>query len=85
MTGQADRERNDIRGTAIRWLFETVEDGGADWAVKQMVVEPDGTVHRYSWERLEDASGFRVDQPLDPSRSRITTIDADEFVRRWRG
>ena len=65
-------------------LFETVDDAGRSWVVKQLVVEPDGAEHRYSWEALEDEWGFLADQPLTADESAPTSISRDAFLRRWR-
>jgi hypothetical protein len=69
---------------ASEWLFEAVEDAGKSWAVKQLVIEPDGTEHRYSWEALEDEWGFLTDQPLPADEPELGSISRDEFLSRWR-
>ena len=51
-------------------------------AIRQMVVEPSGAVHRYSWEQLEDEASFLTDQPVDYT-DQLDTISADEFARLW--
>ena len=65
------------------WFFETVDDNGQEWPVKQLVVEPDGAVSRYWWEHMADAAGGLGDQALDPSSPGIEPIDAAAFFERW--
>jgi hypothetical protein len=55
----------DPEGNRTEWLFETVEDDGQRVAIRQMVVDASGVVHRYWWEHLEHEVGFLTDQPVD--------------------
>jgi hypothetical protein len=52
-------------------------------AIRQIVVEPSGAVHRYWWEHLEDESGFLTDQPVDYT-DQLDAISVDAFIRLWR-
>lgn len=70
---------------ASEWLYEAVDDGGEAWVVKQLVIEPGGARHRYSWEALEDEYGFLAEGPLPVDGRELTPITEDEFLRRWRG
>ena len=84
---ESRRPRTHWRGvdpddTQAEWLFETVEESGEHVAVKQVIVEPNGAVHRYSWERLEDSVGFLTDQPVKSGEG-LEVIPGDDFARRW--
>src|SRR5215210_1719662 len=63
------------------WLVETVNDDGEEWIVKQLVVESDGTTHRYWWGHVDDEAGGLGDQALDPSVPGIEAIDAQDVLR----
>jgi hypothetical protein len=64
------------------WAFETVEDDGELVAIRQLVVEPSGAVHRYWWDHPEDEAGFLTDQPVDYI-DRLDAISPDEFTGLW--
>jgi hypothetical protein len=69
------------------WFFETVDDVGEPWAVKQLELTVDGRVHKYWWQHLEDASGFLTDQALAPRDSAmeddLQEIDSVTFEGQW--
>jgi hypothetical protein len=65
------------------WYEETVNEDGREWAVKQLVVEADGTVLRYWWRHIEDDAGFLADQPLDPMTAGLERISAQGFFDLW--
>jgi hypothetical protein len=64
-------------------FVETVTDDGQQWAVKQLVVEDDGTRHHYWWRRLGDAYGFLGDQALDESFPGLEKMTASGFLAEW--
>jgi len=59
------------------------KNDGRRVAIRQIVVEPSGTVHRYWWEHLEDEGAFLTDQPVDYT-DQLDAISADEFGHLWR-
>jgi hypothetical protein len=65
------------------WLWEAVPYEDELVAVKQIEVDPSGTVSRYWWQQLDDAHGFLTDQPLYPEEEGLAPISADEFRRYW--
>jgi hypothetical protein len=65
------------------WLWEAVPYQGELVAIKQVEVDPSGTVSRYWWQRMEDERGFLTDQPLYPEEEGLAYISADEFRRYW--
>ncbi|MGI5196750.1 hypothetical protein ACQEVY_24405 [Streptomyces sp. CA-288835] len=65
------------------WYFEAVPDGSELTVVKQAEFTPDGALHRYSWEHLEDEHGFLTDQALNPKEDQLESITAEEFQRLW--
>jgi hypothetical protein len=67
------------------WFVETVNDGGQEWPVKQLVVDSFGLTYRYWWGHMEDEAGSLGDQPLDPSHAGVEAIDAQTFLTRWQG
>jgi hypothetical protein len=65
---ESDRERVYLCGDdeeGSRWYFEAVEDRGELVPIRQVEIGDD-SVHRYSWRRREDESGFLTDQAIDP-------------------
>jgi hypothetical protein len=48
------------------WLWEAVPYKDTLVAVKQVQVDPSGTLSRSWWQRMEDEHGFLTDQPLYP-------------------
>lgn len=58
---------------------------GELWAIKQVEIDPSGTVARYWWQHMEDERGFLTDQPLAPEEVEedLERIDAEEFYRYW--
>jgi hypothetical protein len=86
--------RLDEEATERRYFrYEDEEQGLSLWeavpyenelvAIKQVQVEPNGTVSRYWWQRMEDARGFLTDQPLYPEEEGFVPISVDEFRRYW--
>jgi hypothetical protein len=65
------------------WFVETVNDGGTERPVKQLVVDSFGLTYRYWWGHLEDEAGFLDDQPVDPLLADVEPIDAQAFLNRW--
>ena len=67
------------------WFFETVIDAdGTNAVVRQVVIEADGRVGRYSWERLEDDDGGLAEVALDESLDQLEAIPAETFDAAWR-
>jgi hypothetical protein len=86
---ESDRPREHWRGIdpddgRTQWLFQTVEDGGQQIAIRQVIVHPDGVIDRYWWKHLEDEAGFLTDQPVEYT-DQLIAISADEFDALWRG
>jgi len=84
---ESQRPRTHWRGVDpddndTQWLFETVDDDGQRVAIRQLVIEPSGAIHRYWWEHLEDEAGFLTDQPVDYV-DKLDEISAAEFARLW--
>ena len=71
------------QGDGSDWFVETVDDGGQEWPVKQLVVDSFGLTYRYWWGHLEDEAGFLDDRPVDPSLAEVEPIDAQAFLDRW--
>jgi hypothetical protein len=65
-----------------RWLFETVEDGAELVAIRQIVIDQDGAVHRYSWRRREDDDGALTDQAVEPTAA-LDRCESAEFADAW--
>jgi hypothetical protein len=65
------------------WLWEAVPYKDELVAIKQVQVDPSGTVSCYWWQRMQDAHGFLTDQPLHPKEEGLAPISADEFRRYW--
>jgi hypothetical protein len=65
------------------WLWEAVPYEGELVAIKQVEVDPSGTVSRYWWQHMEDERGFLTDQPLYPEEEGFARISAGEFRRYW--
>ena len=68
-------------------LFETVVVDGAMVAIRQVVVDADGTTHRYGADHLEDERGFLADQPIPDSAvtDGLRSISAEQFAAAWFG
>jgi hypothetical protein len=67
-----------------RWLFEAVGDGDELMiAIRQVDIDLDGGIHRYSWRHREDDAGFLTDQPIDPSEGDWRSPDAAELNVAW--
>jgi hypothetical protein len=52
-------------------------------AVKQIEVPPDGIARCYWWRHLKDELGLLTDQPLDPERWQLRTVDRGIFYELW--
>ncbi|MDF5759148.1 hypothetical protein [Spongiactinospora sp. TRM90649] len=65
------------------WLFETVEETGEQWAVKQIEIGPDRRTHKYWWRHLQDAHGFLTDQAVELWEFGMTEITAEAFQQVW--
>ena len=70
-----------------RWYFEAVEDNGELVAIRQLVIEGDGSRHSYSADHMEDEWGFLTDQPLDDSidEGLVSVCTEDTFKAAWDG
>lgn len=67
-----------------RWYFEAVEDGGELIAIRQLVIEGDGTRHAYSADHIEDDWGFLTDQSLNGSEA-LSACSPEDFHVAWSG
>ncbi|RBQ17531.1 hypothetical protein DP939_24490 [Spongiactinospora rosea] len=65
------------------WLFETVEEAGEQWAVKQIEIDPRRQVHKYWWRHLDDAHGFLTDQAVELWEFGMTEISGEAFAQVW--
>jgi hypothetical protein len=65
------------------WYVETVNDGGVEEPVKQIVVERTGTAHRYWWRHIDDDFGGLGDQGVDPDFPGLEPITAETFLDLW--
>lgn len=65
-----------------RWFFEAVVDHGDLVVIRQIHVDADGAIHRYSWRWLEDDDGGLTDQSLDGADSLAPTTAA-HFDGAW--
>ena len=68
------------------WFYETVIDAdGTNTAIRQVVIQADGRVGRYSWERMEDEDGGLAEVALDESLDWLEAIAEADFILAWRG
>lgn len=65
------------------FLFETVIDDGAHWAIRHVEIEDSGRVLRYSWEHLEDKDGFLAEGEMEPEAWGLERITAEDFEAAW--
>ncbi|MET9341248.1 hypothetical protein [Nonomuraea sp. NPDC003804] len=63
------------------WLFESVEGAGEHWAIRQIEIRADRSVHRYWWRHLQDEHGFLTDQPLEIWE--LAEISQEAFASVW--
>jgi hypothetical protein len=67
-----------------RYLWEAVDDGGAQIAVKQLEIDLEGRRWHYDWKHLEDDNGFLTDQPLYVDKNILKTT-RNAFFEEWEG
>jgi hypothetical protein len=65
------------------WLFETVEEAGEQWVIRQLEITTDRRVRKYWWKHVEDAHGFLTDQPLELWEFGMTELPAEAFQQIW--
>lgn len=65
------------------YLFETVIDHGAHWAIRHIEIEDTGRVLRYNWEHLEDEHGFLAEGEIEPKTWGLERITAQDFAAAW--
>ncbi|RSD10500.1 hypothetical protein [Amycolatopsis eburnea] len=67
-----------------RWLFEAVIVDHETAAVKQIVLDSSGEVHRYWWRHLEDDAGGLTDQALDGAEPGLKPVTRSAFYALWK-
>ncbi|MGP4023071.1 hypothetical protein [Actinomadura sp. 3N407] len=65
------------------YLFETVIDRGAHWAIRHIEIEDAGGVLRYGWEHLEDEHGFLAEGEIEPEAWELERVTVQEFEAAW--
>lgn len=65
------------------FLFETVIDRGAHWAIRHVEVEDGGRVLRYGRDHLEDEHGFLAAGEIEPEAWGLERITEQDFEAAW--